>query len=134
MTTNFAAGKNGCEGDGVKAMSDGDYGDRRPTFKPPPVGADPQPVIAEEWGTRGHDAVMRIPVAVRFVLGMTRMSVAKLMSVTRGSIIPLDRKVGDLVDIVVNDRIVARGEVVVLDEEPPRFAISVREVVQATDD
>jgi flagellar motor switch protein FliN/FliY len=56
------------------------------------------------------------------------------MSVTRGSIIPLDRKVGDLVDIVVNDKIVARGEVVVLDEEAPRFAISVREVVQVRDD
>ncbi|MBN9260294.1 MAG: FliM/FliN family flagellar motor switch protein [Hyphomicrobium sp.] len=85
---------------------------------------------AEGWGVRGHDAVMRIPVSVRFVLGATRMPVAKLMSLTRGAIIPLDRKVGDLIDIVVNDQVVARGEIVALDEEATRFGISVREVTQ----
>jgi flagellar motor switch protein FliN/FliY len=85
---------------------------------------------AEAWGGRGHDAVMRIPVSVRFVLGATRMPVAKLMSLTRGAIIPLDRKVGDLIDIVVNDQVVARGEIVALDEEATRFGISVREVMQ----
>lgn len=84
----------------------------------------------EGWGGRGHDAVMRIPVSVRFVLGATRMPVAKLMSLTRGAIIPLDRKVGDLIDIVVNDQVVARGEIVALDEEATRFGISVREVAQ----
>jgi len=87
---------------------------------------------AEGWGARGHDAVMRIPVSVRFVLGATRMPVAKLMSLTRGAIIPLDRKVGDLIDIVVNDQVVARGEIVALDEEATRFGISVREVTQPT--
>lgn len=86
---------------------------------------------AEGWGARGHDAVMRIPVSVRFVLGATRMPVAKLMSLTRGAIIPLDRKVGDLIDIVVNDQVVARGEIVALDEEATRFGISVREVTQS---
>lgn len=83
----------------------------------------------EGWGARGHDAVMRIPVSVRFVLGAARMPVAKLMSLTRGAIIPLDRKVGDLIDIVVNDQVVARGEIVALDEEATRFGISVREVI-----
>jgi flagellar motor switch protein FliN/FliY len=80
------------------------------------------------WDLRGQEAVLRIPVAVRIVLGATRMPVAKLMSLTRGSIIPLDRKVGDLVDIVVNDRLVARGEVVVLDEAGQRFGVAVREL------
>lgn len=84
---------------------------------------------ADGWGARGHDAVMRIPVSVRFVLGAARMPVAKLMSLTRGAIIPLDRKVGDLIDIVVNDQVVARGEIVALDEEATRFGISVREVI-----
>jgi flagellar motor switch protein FliN/FliY len=84
----------------------------------------------ESWGARGHDAVMRIPVSVRFVLGAARMPVAKLMSLTRGAIIPLERKVGDLIDIVVNDQVVARGEIVALDEDATRFGISVREVVQ----
>ncbi|MGE0629208.1 MAG: FliM/FliN family flagellar motor switch protein [Hyphomicrobiaceae bacterium] len=91
------------------------------------------PAVKDDWGARGQEAVMRIPVAVRIVLGATRMPVSKLMGLTRGSIIPLDRKVGDMVDIVVNDRVVARGEVVVLQEENERFAISVREVVRGGD-
>jgi flagellar motor switch protein FliN/FliY len=97
----------------------------------PPVDDPPRPSAAkaEEWGPRGQEAVLRIPVSVRIVLGGARMSVAKLMSLTRGSTIPLDRKVGDLVDIVVNDRLIARGEIVVLDEEASRFGVVVREVV-----
>ncbi len=90
------------------------------------------PLTPESWSARGHDAVMRIPVSVRFVLGAARMPVAKLMSLTRGSIIPLERKVGDLIDIVVNDQVVARGEIVALDEQATRFGISVREVAQNT--
>jgi flagellar motor switch protein FliN/FliY len=87
----------------------------------------------DAWGARGREAVMRIPVSVRIVLGAAKMPVSKLMSLNRGSIIPLDRKVGDLVDIVVNDRVVARGEVIVIDEEASRFAVSVREVVTPSD-
>ena len=104
-------------------MKDVGYTGARPALEGAPT--------APEWGARGHEAVMRIPVSVRFVLGATKMSVSKLMSLTRGAIIPLDRKVGDMVDIVVNDRVVARGEVVVLDEDSSRFAVSVREVVAA---
>jgi flagellar motor switch protein FliN/FliY len=92
------------------------------------------PATQEGWGSRGHEAVMRIPVSVRFVLGSARMSVSKLMSLTRGSTIPLDRKVGDLVDIVVNDLLVAKGEIVVLDQESDRFAVIVRQVVATSDD
>lgn len=76
---------------------------------------------------------MRIPVAVKIILGTTRMPVAQLMALSRGSVIPLDRKVGDMVDIVVNDRIVARGEVVILDEGADRFAVAIREVVGGND-
>lgn len=83
----------------------------------------------DEWGGRGREAVMRIPVSVQIVIGSVRMPISKVVGLTRGSIIPLDRKVGDLVDVVVNDRIVARGEVVALDEGAEQFAIAVREVV-----
>lgn len=96
-------------------------------------GADPRGQAPDLWSLQGKDAVMRIPVAVQIVLGSTRMSVSKLMGLTRGAIIPLDRKVGDLVDIVINDRIVARGEVVVLDEEASRFAVAVRDIVTTPD-
>ena len=77
---------------------------------------------------------MRIPISVQIVLGAVRMPVSKLMGLGRGAIIPLDRKVGDLVDIVVNERIIARGEVVVLDEAVDKFAIAVREVVRSGED
>lgn len=89
--------------------------------------------VVDDWSLRSNEAVMRIPVAVQIVLGSTKMPVSKLMSLSRGAIIPLDRKVGDLVDIVINDRLVARGEVVVLDEEASRFAVAVRDVVTALD-
>ena len=88
---------------------------------------------ADEWGGRGRDAVMRIPVSVQIVIGSVRMPISKIVGLTRGSIIPLDRKVGDLVDVVVNDRTVARGEVVALDEDAEQFAIAVREVLSTSD-
>lgn len=87
----------------------------------------------DDWGSKGRDAVMRIPVSVQIVIGSVRMPISKIVGLTRGSIIPLDRKVGDLVDVVVNDRIVARGEVVALDESAEQFGIAVREVISASE-
>ncbi len=110
-----------------------EQGDWRPDLTQAAL-ADRPMEAPEGWGIRGHEAVMRIPVSVRFVLGTARMPVAKLMSLTRGAIIPLDRKVGDLIDIVVNDQVVARGEIVALDDGATRFGISVREVTQPAGD
>ena len=75
------------------------------------------------------DMVMRIPVTVKVVLGSTTMPVASLVKLGRGAVIPLDRRVGEPVDVVVNGRVVARGEVVVVDEATSRFGISLTEVV-----
>ncbi|MEM9028673.1 MAG: flagellar motor switch protein FliN [Pseudomonadota bacterium] len=82
-----------------------------------------------DWLASGRNTVLQIPVSVKIVLGSTKMPVSKLMDLSRGSVIPLDRKVGEPVDIVVNDRIIARGEVIVLDGAGPRFAVSITEVV-----
>jgi flagellar motor switch protein FliN len=75
------------------------------------------------------EMIMRIPVTVKVVLGSATMPVANLTKLGRGAIIPLDRRVGEPVDVVVNGRIVARGEVVVVDEATSRFGISLTEVV-----
>lgn len=75
------------------------------------------------------EMVMRIPVTVKIVLGSTTMPVASLVKLGRGAVIPLDRRVGEPVDVVVNGRVVARGEVVVVDEATSRFGISLTEVV-----
>lgn len=77
----------------------------------------------------GLDVVMSIPVGIEIVLGTTQMPLSRLMKLTRGAIIPLDRKVGEPVDIVVNNRVVARGEVVILDESQSRFGVSLTSVV-----
>ena len=84
-----------------------------------------------DWAVRGRAAVMRIPVPVRFVLGGAKMPVSKLLSLAKGAVIPLDRKIGDLVDVVVNDKIIARGEIIVLDEKTERFAVVIRELPPA---
>ena len=83
--------------------------------------------------TRNLEMVMRIPVTVKIVLGSATMPVANLMRLGRGAVIPLDRRIGEPVDVVVNGRIVARGEVVVVDEGNSRFGIKVTEVVGPSD-
>ena len=74
------------------------------------------------------DAIMRIPVVVQAILGKASMPVANLMKLNRGAIVPLDHRIGEVVDVVVNGRVVARGEVVVLEEDNSRFGISLTEV------
>ena len=82
---------------------------------------------------RNLEMVMRIPVTVKIVLGSATMSVANLMRLGRGAVIPLDRRIGEPVDVVINGRVVARGEVVVVDEGNSRFGIKVTEVVGPSD-
>jgi flagellar motor switch protein FliN/FliY len=82
---------------------------------------------------RNLDMVMRIPVTMKIVLGSATMPVSNLMKLGRGAIIPLDRRVGEPVDVVVNGRVVARGEVVVVDEATSRFGIKLTEVVGPSD-
>ena len=73
--------------------------------------------------------ILSIPVTVRVVLGSTSLPVANLMKLARGSVISLDQRVGDPVDIVVNGKVVARGEIVVVDEVSQRFGVSLLEIV-----
>ncbi len=58
---------------------------------------------------------MSVPVQIRF--GKTRIPLARLVSLTAGSLVELDRDVDDQVEVIVNDRVVARGEIVELDGE-----------------
>ena len=95
------------------------------------AAAEPQHEAAADPGLTSPnlEMVMRIPVTVKIVLGSTTMPVASLVKLGRGAVIPLDRRVGEPVDVVVNGRVVARGEVVVVDEATSRFGISLTEVV-----
>lgn len=75
------------------------------------------------------DAILAIPVTVQVVLGTTSMPVAKLMKLNRGAVITLDQRVGAPVSVLVNGRTVARGEVVVVDEDNSRFGVTLTEIV-----
>jgi flagellar motor switch protein FliN/FliY len=75
------------------------------------------------------DLVMRVPVTVEVVLGRTSMPVASLLKLGRGAVVALDHKVGEPVDVVVNGRTIARGEVVLVDEERSRFGVTLTEIV-----
>ena len=73
------------------------------------------------------EAVFDIPVSVSAVLGKTYLEVSQLMKLGPGAIIELDRKVGEAIDIFVNNRLVARGEVVVIDE---RLGVTMTEIIK----
>jgi flagellar motor switch protein FliN/FliY len=84
----------------------------------------------DKLGTgRNLDSILRIPVTIQVVLGSATMPVANLMKLGRGAIVPLDHRVGEPVDVVVNGRIIARGEVVVVEDDNSRFGISLTEIV-----
>jgi len=76
----------------------------------------------------GMSVVMSIAVDVEIVLGSVKMPLSKLMKLSRGTVIPLDRKVGEPVDVIVNNKVVAHGEVVILDEDQSRFGVSLTSV------
>ena len=73
------------------------------------------------------EAVYDIPVQVSAVLGKATMQVSQLLKLGRGAVVELDRKVGEAIDIYVNNRLVARGEVVIVDE---RLGVTMTEIVK----
>ncbi|MEE2692517.1 MAG: flagellar motor switch protein FliN [Pseudomonadota bacterium] len=75
------------------------------------------PELADDAGHRqtGLDGIFDVPVKVSAVLGKTRIRVGELMGLGEGAIIALDRKVGEPIDLYVNDRLIARGELVMVD-------------------
>ena len=77
---------------------------------------------------RELEAVYDIPIQVSAVLGKASMQVAELLKLGRGAVVPLDRKVGEAIDIYVNNRLVARGEVVVVED---RLGVTMTEIIKA---
>lgn len=76
-----------------------------------------------------HSAmIMGLPVMMKVVLGSAKMPVATLAKLAKGSVVKLDKMVGDPVDILVNGRLIARGEVVVLNEGSSRFGVVLTQV------
>lgn len=74
------------------------------------------------------DLIMDIPIDVQIVLGTSRMQVSGLMNLAEGAIIGLDKKIGEPVEIMVNGRRIARGEITVLENDDTRFGVKLIEV------
>jgi len=89
-------------------------------------GASPAPT---DFG--GNSIILDIPVEVQIVLGSAEMPVSGLMALQKGSTVALDRRIGEPVDLVVNGRQIARGEIIVLENDPSRFGIRLTEIAAA---
>jgi flagellar motor switch protein FliN/FliY len=75
------------------------------------------------------DLIMDIPIDVQIMLGTSRMQVSGLMNLNEGATIALDKKIGEPVEIMVNGRRIARGEITVLDNDDTRFGVKLIEVL-----
>src|ERR1700678_3609429 len=90
-----------------------------------PIGQQIEPAAR---GSRELEAVYDIPVTVSAVLGRATMQVSQLLKLGRGAVVELDRKLGEAIDIYVNNRLVARGEVVMVDDT--RLGVTMTEIVK----
>ena len=87
------------------------------------AAADDTPEVSKDL-----EAIYDIPVQISAVLGKANMQVNQLLKLGRGAVVELDRKVGEAIDVYVNNRLVARGEVVVVDD---RLGITMTEIIKS---
>jgi flagellar motor switch protein FliN/FliY len=77
------------------------------------------------------DSISDIPIEISAVLGRSVMPVSQLLKLGRGAVVKLNRKVGEPIDIYVNNRMVARGEVVIVEN---RIGITMTEIIRSEKD
>jgi flagellar motor switch protein FliN/FliY len=92
------------------------------------MAADSTVADSVSKGAADLEAVFDVPVQVSAVLGRSRMDVGQLLKIGPGTVLELDRKVGEAIDIYVNDRLVARGEVVLVEE---KLGVTMTEIIKA---
>jgi flagellar motor switch protein FliN len=116
-------------------MTDGDKKMTLPNLEGEPAPNDLKPHQSlpgdGEGGSRSAadlEAVFDVPVQVSAVLGRSRMDVGQLLKLGPGTVLELDRKVGEAIDIYVNDRLVARGEVVLVED---KLGVTMTEIIKA---
>jgi flagellar motor switch protein FliN/FliY len=89
------------------------------------LAADPETL---NRGAEDLEAVFDVPVKVSAVLGRARMEVGDLLKLGPGAVLELDRKVGEAIDIYVNNRLVARGEVVLVED---KLGVTMTEIIKS---
>jgi flagellar motor switch protein FliN len=93
--------------------------------------AAPSGLEAAAASMRSNGVIMNIPVDVQIVLGSAEMPVSELMALQKGSTVALNRRIGEPVDVMVNGRRIAKGEITVLEHDPSRFGIRLTEIITA---
>ena len=84
--------------------------------------------VADAGGGQNINAMLNVGLNVQIVLGHSRMSISQLLNLSRGSVIELDKKIGEPVDMMINDRLVARGDLVKVAEN--RIGVTLTEIVK----
>ena len=92
------------------------------------LNADGQTDATPKHSAQDLEAVYDVPVTVSAVLGKSAMEVSQLLKLGKGTVVELDRKVGEAIDIYVNDRLVARGEVVLVED---RLGVTMTEIIKS---
>lgn len=79
---------------------------------------------------KGHtiEAMLNVPLSVQIVLGTTKLPVSQVLKLSRGSVIELDKHIGEPVEVMINDRVVARGDLVKVAED--RVGVTLTEIVK----
>jgi flagellar motor switch protein FliN/FliY len=95
---------------------------------PEPVARGAAAPEATSRGASDLEAVFDVPVQVSAVLGRAHMDVGELLNLGPGTVLELDRKVGEAIDIYVNNRLVARGEVVLVED---KLGVTMTEIIKA---
>ena len=93
--------------------------------------AQPDTEAVPSQGGRGIDALMGISMKVQVVLGGCRLPIADLLKLGRGSVIELDRRIGEPVDILVNGRLVAKGDLQKLADD--NVGVTLNEMIKNPD-
>lgn len=88
---------------------------------------DPPPRSGE--GLIGLARLQKLKVKVQAVLGATPLSISELANLEKGDIIKLDTRIGDSISILANGEEIARAEIVVTQDEPPKFGLTLTEII-----
>jgi flagellar motor switch protein FliN/FliY len=103
--------------------------DHNPDVVPRPDEASLEPDAGDHSRSAADlEAIFDVPVQVSAVLGRARMDVGELLKLGPGAVLELDRKVGEAIDIYINNRLVARGEVVLVEE---KLGVTMTEIIKA---
>lgn len=93
----------------------------------------PTATSGAEAPTSHLESILRIPVVVQVFIGSTSMPIADLMALEPGAVVALNHDISDPVDVVVNGRTIARGELVALDDDPSKIGVKLIEIIGQPD-